>query len=156
MDRKVDLCCLIPPADPLAKRGLKMIYDSGIEMVHEDFERGWAVRFIGSNGTIDVSRKFLDSNPENIVEVKIGDSEKSVYHSDDHYQDWMNCIKSRKQPICDVETGHRSASICNLANIAYRMRRPLRWDPMKERFAKNKEASKYLKKKYRRPYKLMS
>ena len=146
----------IPPADPLAKRGLKIIYDSGVEMVHEDFERGWAVRFIGSKGTLDVSRKFLDSDPINIAQAKLAGNEKSVYHSNDHYQDWLNCIKTRKQPICDVETGHRSASVCNLANIAYRMRRPLRWDPIKEQFAKNKEANKYLKMKYRKPYKLRS
>ena len=144
----------IPPSDPLAKRGLKMIYDSGIEMVHEDFGRGWAVRFIGEKGSLDISRSFLDSKPENIAEIKIGEKEAKVYHSEDHYQNWLDCIRTRNQPICDVETGHRSASVCNLANIAYRMRRPLRWDPIREKFAKNKDASKLLNKKYRKPFKL--
>lgn len=144
----------IPPSDPLAKRGLKMIYDNGIEMVHEDFERGHAVRFIGSKGTLDVSRSFLDSDPVEIAEVKIGSGEKHVYHSDDHYMDWINAIRNRTQPICDVETGHRSSSVCNLANIAYQLRRPLRWDPAKEKFSKNKEANALLTKDYRKPYKL--
>jgi len=144
----------IPPSDPMAKRGLKMIYDNGIEMVHEDFDRGWAVRFIGSKGTLDVSRSFLDSKPANIAEVEIGNQEKHVYHSDNHYLDWLEAIKKRSKPICDVETGHRSSSLCNLANIAYQMRRPLRWDPEKEKFADNKMASALLSKKYKKPYKL--
>ncbi|NND05951.1 MAG: Gfo/Idh/MocA family oxidoreductase [Saprospiraceae bacterium] len=144
----------IPPSDPMAKRGLKMIYDSGIEMVHEDFDRGWAVRFIGSKGTLDVSRSFLDSKPANIATVEIGDQEKHVYHSDNHYLDWLDAIKKRSKPICDVETGHRSSSLCNLANIAYLIRKPLRWDPVKEKFADNKPANALLSKKYKKPYKL--
>ena len=145
---------LIPPSDPLATRGLKMIYDSGIEMIHEDFGRGWAVRFVGSKGRLDVSRSFLDSEPVEIAETKIGASEKRVYHSDNHYQDWISAIKSRSQPICDAETGHRSSSVCNLANITYRLGRPLRWDPVKEKFSGNKQANTLCTKKYRSPYKL--
>ena len=144
----------IPPSDPLAKRGLKMIYDNGIEMVHEDFDRGHAVRFIGSKGTLDVSRSFLDSDPVDIAEVKIGPGEKHVYKSDDHYTDWITAIRNRSKPICDVETGHRSSSVCNLANIAYQLRKPLRWDPVKEKFSKNKEANSLLTKDYRKPFKL--
>jgi len=145
---------LLPPSDPLATRGLKLIYDSGVEMVHEDFGRGFAVRFVGSKGSLDVSRSFLDSDPVDLAEIKIGDGEKRVYESNNHYQDWLDAIKNRTQPICDVETGHRSASICNLANIAYELRRPLRWDPKKEKFAKDKEANSKLTKIYRKPYRL--
>ena len=61
----------IPPTNPKAVRGLKMIYENGIEMVHEDFGRGWGVRFIGTKGALDVSRQYLDSNPENIVSAEI-------------------------------------------------------------------------------------
>ena len=99
----------IPPADPRAKRGLKMIYDNGIEMIHEDFGRGWAVRFIGAEGSIDISRSFLDSKPGNIVEASLSNSAKRLYKSENHYQDWLDAIKNRTLPICDVETGHRSA-----------------------------------------------
>lgn len=144
----------VPPTDPLAVRGLQLIYDNGVQMIHQDFGRGWAVRFIGTEGTLDVSRRFLDSDPANIVEVKLGPNEKRLYKSDNHYTDWINAIKKRSLPICDVETGHRSSSVCNLANIAYQLRRPVRWDPVKEKFVKNKEANEMLKKKYRSPYKM--
>ena len=102
----------IPPADKSAKRGLRMIYANGIEMVHEDFGRGWGVRFIGSEGTLDISRQYLDSKPDNIVTATIKDGDTHLYKSENHYLDWLDAIKTRKKPICDVETGHRSASVC--------------------------------------------
>ena len=144
----------IPPSDPSAVRGLKMIYEDGVEMIHEDFERGWAVRFIGSEGSLDVSRQFLDSNPKGIAEKTLSEAEQIVYHSENHYQDWIDCIKKRTQPICPPEVGHRSASVCNLANIAYQTGRTLEWDPVKEKFKGDGPANKLRTKKYRKPYKL--
>lgn len=145
----------IPPSDPKAVRGLRMIYANGVEMVHEDFDRGWAVRFIGSEGSLDVSRRFLDSDPENIVSAKIKDSEiRLINTNENHYQDFVDAVKSRSKPICDVEVGHRSASICNIANIAYQLNRPLKWDPVKEKFEDDGEANKLRSKKYRKGYKL--
>jgi predicted dehydrogenase len=142
---------LIPPGDPQAVRGLTMYYENGIELVHEDFGRGWAVRFIGSEGSLDVSREFLDSKPETIALQEIQDSYQRLYFSDNHYANWINCIKSRKNPVADVEIGHRSATICNIANIAYWLRRPLQWDPVKEVF-NDDEADRLLTKDYREPY----
>ena len=143
----------IPPKDPKAVRGLRMLYANGVEMVHEDFDRGWAVRFIGTEGTLDVSRKFLDTNPESIASAEIKEGEIRLYDTkENHYEDWIAAIKSREQPICPVEVGHRSASICNIANIAYQLNRPLKWDPIKERFLNDKEANKLRGVKPRKPY----
>ena len=122
--------------------------------IHEDFERGFAVRFIGSEGTLDVSRGFLDSKPEHISKTEIGSNDTRLYYSDNHYQDWIDAIKKRSVPITGAETGHRSASVCNLANIAYKLNRPLEWDPLKEKFIGNAEANKLRTKKYRKPYTL--
>jgi len=143
---------LLPPEDPDAKRGLKMIYANGVEMVHEDFDRGWAVRFIGSEGSLDVSRSFLDSKPEIIASTEIKTTDKRLYFSENHYQDWIDSIKKRTLPITDVETGHRSASVCNIANIAYRLNKKLKWDPVKEEFKGNKEANALRSKTYREPF----
>lgn len=144
----------IPPSDPKAVRGLVMKYANGIEMVHEDFGRGWGVRFIGSEGSLDISRQYLDSDPANIVTAEIKPGETRLYDSkENHYQDWLNAMKNRSKPICHAEVGHRSASICNIANIAYSLNRPLKWDPVKEKFD-DKAANKLRKKKYRKGYKL--
>jgi predicted dehydrogenase len=149
----------IPPTDPTAKKGLTMIYENGVVMKHEDFGRGNAVRFIGEKDgkrvTLDVSRGFLDSNPAEIATSVLPADAKRVYKSDSHYQDFLDCIKSGKQPICDVETGHRSSSVCALANIAYWMNRPLEWDPKKEQFKNDAEANSYVKAKIRAPWKLV-
>jgi hypothetical protein len=143
---------IIPPKEPDAKRGCVMIYENGVKVKHEDFGRGWGVRFIGSEGSIDISRNFLESTPENIVTATIKDSDVRLYHSDNHYRDWINCIKTRRQPVAHAEIGHRSASICYLVAIAYELKRPLKWDPKLEEFINDSEANKKITKEYRYPF----
>ena len=142
----------IPPEDPAAKRGMKMIYASGIVMVHEDFGRDNTVRFIGSEGTLDVSREFLDSKPAKIATTEISSSDERLYFSENHYQDWKDAIKKRSKPVAHAEVGHRTASVCNLANISYYLHRTLDWDPLNEQFIGDKEANKLRTRKYRKPY----
>ncbi|MGF1558002.1 MAG: Gfo/Idh/MocA family protein [Flavobacteriaceae bacterium] len=132
----------VPPTDATAVRGLRMFYENGIEMVHEDFGRGWGVRFIGSEGTLDVSRSYFDASPANLITAELKDSDTRLYNSNgNHYQDWLDAIKNQTQPLCDVETGHRSASICNISNIAYQLGRPLNWDTEQQHFMGDAEAN---------------
>lgn len=141
----------IPPIDPKAVRGLKMYYENGIQMVHEDFGRGWGVRFIGSEGTMDVSRSFLETRPESILLSNMTTDMNALMKAQgNHYQNWLDAIKSRKQPICDAETGHRTATVCNAANIAYELGETLNWNPEKESFSKNKLANEMRKRKNRK------
>jgi predicted dehydrogenase len=63
---------------------------------------------------------------------------------DHHYEDWFSCIKSRKTPLMDIEAGHRVASMCILANLAYRAGRPLHWNAVKERFVDDPAADHML------------
>jgi hypothetical protein len=85
----------------------------------------------------------------NIVETVIKPTDKRLYNSDNHYQDWIDAIKKRTKPISDVETGHRTASLCNIANIAYELQRPLKWDPRKEQFIGDPGANMMLTRAYR-------
>jgi predicted dehydrogenase len=142
------------PPDGIQHQSLTMIYDNGIVMKHMDFGRGYGVRFIGSKGTLDISRSFFDSKPDEIAKKVVLENGKKLYFSADHQQDWLDRIKDGKAPICDVETGHRSSSLCCLANIAYWLKRPLEWDPVEEKFKKDKEANRYLKANLREPWKL--
>lgn len=140
----------IPPSNPEAVRGLRMFYANGIEMVHEDFDRGWGVRFIGSEGTMDVSRSYLETTPASILSAAITtDIETVMKAQGNHYQNWLNAIRSREQPICNAEIGHRTASICNVANIAYQVGDTLNWNPQKEKFKGNGDANKLRKRKNR-------
>ncbi|MDT7830526.1 Gfo/Idh/MocA family oxidoreductase [Pricia sp. S334] len=139
-----------PPVDPKAVRGLKMVYENGVEVVHEDFGRGWAVRFIGSEGILDVGRSFLESLPLNIVYQEPFENPSKMFdHQNNHYDNWLSAIKSRGETICPAETGHRSATVCNVANIAYWLGKPLEWNPVKEQFKGNEEANALLKRQNR-------
>jgi predicted dehydrogenase len=116
-------------------------YANGITMTHEDFGKNNAVRFIGAKGQIDVQRGKLETSPSALATQIIGPNEKHVYLSENHYQNWLDAIKSREKPICDVEIGHRTATVCTLGNIAYELNRPLKWNPKKEKFKSDKEAN---------------
>ena len=142
------------PSEGTAKRGLKMVYENGIVMKHEDFGRNNTVRFIGEKGRLDVSRSILDSDPANVVSATIQPNETRLYESNDHYLDWLDCIKTGKKPVCDVEIGHRTSSVCNVANIAYALRRPLEWNPAKEKFKNDKEANVLFAPHFREGWKL--
>ncbi len=67
-------------------------------------------------------------------------------------RDWLNSIRSRKRPFCDVEQGHRVAVVCNLANISLRLGRSVQWDPVKEQVIGDKEASAMCIRPYRAPW----
>jgi hypothetical protein len=91
----------------------------------------------------------LRSDIAGLVETEIKTTDKRLYKSDNHYQDWIDAIKKRTRPVSDVETGHRTASLCNIANIAYTLQRPLKWDPKKEQFVGDAAANMMLSRAYR-------
>ncbi|MBD8489009.1 Gfo/Idh/MocA family oxidoreductase [Echinicola sp. CAU 1574] len=144
----------IPPKDPSAVYGMKMIYDNGIVMTHEDWGKSNAVRFIGTKGTVDIGRGYLKTSPESLAEQKIKDSDIRLEYSDNHYQNWIDAIKERKRPICDVEIGHSTSALCNVVNIAYQLGRELEWNPKKEKFINDDGANQLLGRPFRGEWKL--
>jgi predicted dehydrogenase len=142
------------PMEPTASRGLKMHYKNGIEVEHRNFGRGFGVRFFGSEGTMDISRQYFETSNKELVDVELKSTDERLYVSESHETDWITAAKAGTKPICDVETGHRTATICHIANLAYEFRRPLRWDPVKEEFIDDFEANLRRGKQYRKPYKL--
>ena len=71
-----------------------------------------------------------------------------------HIQNWIDCIKTRQRPNADVEIGHRSITVCHLANICRQLGRRLRWDPEHELFVGDDEANSHLDRPKRPPYRL--
>jgi predicted dehydrogenase len=69
-----------------------------------------------------------------------------------HVRDFLDCVKSRKQPVSDLESGNRVATVCHLANISLRLRRQVRWDASKETIVGDAEAAKMLERPYRAPW----
>lgn len=133
--------------------GLVFKYANGIEMTH-DAKNGNYCQLIGSEGDVWVTRKKLKTTPEGLADKSFSKDESKVYVCDNHYKDFLDAIKSRKKPICDVEVGHRTATVCNIGNIAYRLGRNLKWDPKKEKFENDKEANDLLKRPMKKEWKV--
>jgi predicted dehydrogenase len=143
---------IIPPKDPKAVTGLRYVYANGVEVIHGPGARG--VLFTGADGTINVDRGFLQSKPVELIKVPIGEKDVHLPRSPGHLRDWLNCIRSRRAPICDVEIGARSVTVCHLGNLAYWNHRRLRWDPKSWQFAGNDGDNKLLDRERRAAYQL--
>jgi hypothetical protein len=144
------------------------VYANGVRMIISgEFPNG--IRFEGTEGWIFVSRgsetvtssdpvaKLKDaqalaaSDPKIITSV-IGPGEIHLYESRDHHGNWLECVRSRQQPIAPVEVAHRSCSACLLHHIAMKTKRKLYWDPLRERFRNDDEANAMLSRPERWPY----
>jgi predicted dehydrogenase len=141
----------VEPPEGKENRGLKFTYANGVEMFHGG---PGGCTFVGTGGFIYVDRGVILSQPEGILKDPLGDKAKRVYHATDHFGNWLECVRTKKEPICPAEVGHRSASVCMLGNIGYWLRQPLRWDPKAERFLGDDEANKQLSREMRAPWKL--
>jgi len=140
---------IIPPDDAKATKGLRYIYANGIELLHGN---SGGVLFIGESGKIFVNRGQFKAEPESIGNAPLKDMAIQLYKSTNHYDDFVKAVRSRKKPICDVEIGARSVSVCHLGNLAYWNHRKLKWNPAKEQFIGDDEANKWLDHPNRLPW----
>ena len=139
---------IVPPQK--RGQGVKYVYANGVEVLHGGAS---GVTIFGSDGEIFVNRGKLTSKPEGIIEKPIGDDEIHLYTSPSgshagHRQDWVNCVRSRKQPNCPIEIGARTIAVCHLGNVAYLHAdtlagKSLKWDPQKWEFVGNDEANQW-------------
>jgi predicted dehydrogenase len=152
---------VIPPKEPKTGAGLRFVYADGVVMIHNQFEKDGSGReiradcvFEGSGGKILVGREQLEIRLNDGSRAKFPDSPQRVYSSNNHKSNWLDCIKSGKVCICPPETGHRTASICHLGNIGYRLGRKLKWDPRTELFVDDEGANKELSREPRDEWKV--
>jgi predicted dehydrogenase len=112
------------------------------------------VVFEGSGGWVYVDRGSLHAQPETLLTSFIGPNETRLYHSSNHKKNFLECIKSRAQTIAPVAIGHRSNTLCNLGEIAMRLRRKLQWDAERECFLDDEAANRMLSRPMRSPWSL--
>ena len=169
---------VIPPVDPNARRGAKLVYAGGITVEHKD---GFGIHFFGKKGEVLVNRGqfvlILDgktiasfteeqkkkgaSGPSETTcafEVKKAESAYlanapiKLYVSRQHVSDFLGCVKSRKKPITSEQVGARSAICCHLFNQSYYHHAHLKWDPAKFEFTGGTGDPKWLTRDYRSPW----
>lgn len=144
-------------------------YTDGIELRCRTSSRGFGARFEGTQGWIDFSYKGLETFPESLKSVKLSPNDVRLGPENErsdtlvnprrkisflHVRNFLDCVKSRKDPIESVEAGHRTASLCHLGNIAMKLGRKIRWDPEKEQILGDEEAARMLQRPMRAPWTL--
>jgi predicted dehydrogenase len=169
---------VIPPDDPKAKRGAKLVYANGITVEHKD---GFGVHFFGTDGEVLVNRgKFVlivggetiaafhdekdktkypaEADTKCSAEVKkaetrfLANPAVKLYRSKQHIEDFIACVKSRQKPITSEQVGGRSAICCHLINQSYYHHALLKWDPAKFKFIAGTGDKKWLTRDYRKPW----
>ncbi|MBC8869818.1 MAG: Gfo/Idh/MocA family oxidoreductase [Planctomycetes bacterium] len=122
-------------------------YASGVKI--ELRSGGNGVTFVGTEGSIFVSRSKLEADPASILTSRIGPDEIHLARGGPeneggtHMGIWLDCIRARNSKALNVpvETGHRSATVCHLANIIMGLDRKVQWDPAAEQFVDDDEAN---------------
>jgi predicted dehydrogenase len=144
------------------------VYANGVKMIVTN-ELPNGIKFIGSKGWIFVTRgnytvtasdpvekqassKALTASDPKIITSRIAPDEIHLYESSDQHGNWLESVKTRKQPISPIEIGHRVCSTCLLHHITMKLGRKIYWDPVRERFNNDDEANSMLSRSQRWPY----
>jgi hypothetical protein len=108
-------------------------------------------------GTSDITYKGTDG----VIDRKLGKqlgrpvkaSDMPTYKGKGGiFGDFVHCVKTRERPFRDIEIAHRACTVCHLGNIAYWLKRPLKWDPVKEEIVGDPEAARWLDRPKREPW----
>ncbi len=112
------------------------------------------IKFIGTDGWIWVNRDEITASDRQLLLTPLPDSAVKLAVSNDHMGNFFNSMRTRQDPVANVETGHRSACVGHLIIIALRTGLKLQWNPEKEMFTGDSaaEASKHLAREMRKPY----
>jgi hypothetical protein len=128
----------------------RCLYETGPELVCETNKVSCRATFEGSEGTVSVEAGGINfrTEPASLAKVKLT-PEQMLPKSDDHQLEFLEAAQARRDPSVPVETGHSSANVCHLGNIAIRLNAKLRWDPAKEQFEGNDDANRMLRREMR-------
>lgn len=142
---------VLPPPEAGAKRGATLVYADGTRVVHGG---PGGVTFVGTDGLIQVDRGRISSVPEKLLTDPLPEDAPRLPRKANHGQDWLDAIRARTRPICDVEIGARTAAVNLLLCEVYEHRNPLRWDPEAWRFVDDHVANARLVDDGREGYRL--
>lgn len=140
---------IVPPEDPRAERGLRYVYANGVEVIHGGPA---GITLVGASGSIFVDRTRLASNPEKLLQEPLSEKEARLGTATSVLRDWLDCIKTRRRPLCDVEIGARTATAAHLGTLAYWNHRRLRWDAAAWKVVGDEQATAWLDRDRREPY----
>lgn len=148
---------------------VKLTYADGTVMEIKDTDRN-GILFEGTEGRIFVNRGTVSGKPiEDLSSRPFGREDFHLYDFDNHARperagkldaiinhmgNFYDCVVSRKKPLADVGSQHRSVSVCHISNISMRLGRPLHWNPIQQQFVDDKEANQWLSRERRNGFEL--
>jgi myo-inositol 2-dehydrogenase / D-chiro-inositol 1-dehydrogenase len=134
---------------------LTFTYQNGVVMTCQPGTP--SIKFIGTDGWVGNRgwRGKVEASSDEIRNSIIGPNEIHLYtNPKGEHDDFLKCVKSRKDPYFPVDIGHRVSSVCHLANISLKLGRKLNWDPKAERFQSDDSANGMLERPMRKPWQL--
>ncbi|MGL6225961.1 MAG: Gfo/Idh/MocA family protein [Thermoguttaceae bacterium] len=137
-----------------------MKFADGVELRLEldgDWGPGLGAIFVGDKGKIEINRHKVSSNPKELTAVVPEEAKNKRDETIYHVENWLDCIKTGKKCNADIEYGQRSTTICELVNIVRmldQVNKPLKWDPVAERFTNFEEGNKFLSRPRRKGWEL--
>ena len=133
----------ITPPDGKDVKLLTFEFANGVKIYHD--EKGSRMSYKGTEGEIPGPKGTRKQTPPNI----------HIPNYKGHgglIGDFVHCVRTREKPFRDIEVAHRTATLCHLGNIAYWLKRPLKWNPKTEEIIGDKEASRWLDREAREPW----
>lgn len=129
-------------------------YANGVELECVTQSPGFGVRFEGTDGWVQYMSGKMEASSAGLLNSELGAGDVRLEVSPSHYRNFIDCVKSRQEPISPVEVGHHTVNICHVGNIAMRLKRKLNWNPETEQFLNDNEANSMLRRPYRGPWKI--
>jgi predicted dehydrogenase len=134
-------------------------FANGVLMNFTDGERNpLGVLFQGTDGWVFVKERHLggtfDANPKSLLRRTLAPDEIHLPVSNHHQQNFMECVRTRRQTVAPIDVAACSDTLCQLSDIAMRLGRKLKWDPVKEEFPGDAEANRMLDRPMRSPWRL--
>jgi hypothetical protein len=122
-----------------------------------DEKKTKGVKFWGENGWIEVARGYFNASDPKLIPEKKETASGPYETKIPHQVNFIESVRSRKDPVVPVEIGHSSCTVCSLGNIACALKRTVKWDPIKESFIDDKDgaATKLMHYNYRNGWKLL-
>lgn len=127
------------------------VYDNGVKLISRNGSPG--VKFTTENGEARCWRGGFSCSDESLLRRKPADGEVKLYESKNHMEDFLSSARQGKDPICPVEVGHRSNTVCVLHHLSMKLNgRKIRWDPKKEKALGDTEVTKLINVPMREPW----
>ncbi len=131
---------------------LQYRYANGVVLKLDRAPQGGAI-FVGEKGTVTCTCGLVTWDPPELGKGAPR-QHRRIFRGPIHTHTWLKCLRTRERPTCDVEVGHRTATVAHMGNIARWLGRKLRWDPAKETFLGDTEANAMLRRSMRAPWHL--